>query len=274
MKKSHIPDKEVLDILYNKEKKSLSYIAVKFNTSVMTVRSWLHKYNIKTRAPFNSVYAELRQTEFNDEQKSLIVGSILGGGELRIPKRGKNAYFFERRCEKQRMYLEWKRNLLKPFVQIKLDKEVEGSHTISGIDCIVRDFYKMTTIAHPYLTDLWKIFYKGNGNKILPNNIGDYLNLFVIAVWVCDDGSLVWNNIQNTYRLDIYTDNFSYETNVLLSRSLSIFFKGTIKIYSRKYKSDVKYYLSLLGKRALYDFCNQLKVFVPNCMKYKFDTYL
>ena len=274
MKKSHIPDKEVLDILYNKEKKSLAYIAVKFNTSVMTVGSWLHKYNIKTRTPFNSVYSELRQTDFNDEQKSLIVGSILGDGGLRIPKRGKNAYFFERHCEKQRMYLEWKRNLLMPFVQRKLDKEIGGSHNISGIDCTVQGYYKMTTIAHPYLTDLWKIFYKGNGNKILPDNISDYLNLFVIAVWICDDGSLVWNNIRRTYRLDIHTENFTYEENVLLSRSLSIFFKGTIKIYPRKYESGVKYHLSLRGKSALCDFCDQLKVFVPDCMKYKFNTYL
>ena len=274
MKKLQVPRKDILYRLYVNENKSLATIAAEFSTSAMTVRSWLHSYNIQTRTSFTTIYSDIRNTDFTDKQKSLLIGSILGDGGLRITKRSKNAHFYERHCEKQKSYLEWKRDLLQPFVPRKLDKEVGGKHIISGMDCVVQDSYKMTSIVHSYLTELWLLFYKGNGNKIVPNDIEKYLNLFVIAVWVCDDGSLTWNNIKRSYRIDIHTENFSYEENVLLSRCMSVFFKGNIKIYSRKYRSGTKYYLSLAGKNEVHDFCTLLKSFVPDCMKYKFDTYL
>lgn len=274
MIKIEIPSKDILYNLYVENSLSMSTIAAKFNTSSMTVRSWLNSYGIKSRISNINLYHELRETNFTDIQKSLIIGSILGDGGLRIPKRGKNAVFFERHCEQQRMYLEWKRDLLMPFVQRGLDIETGGKHTISGLSCIVQDSYKLTTICHTYLTELWKRFYKGNGNKILPKDFEKDLNLFSIAVWVCDDGSLVWNKIRRTYRMDIHTENFSYDDNVRLCRILSRFFDGRLLVIPRKYESGIKYYISLRGKNELHRFCNTLKVFIPDCMLYKFETYI
>lgn len=272
MKKLKVPNREVLYDMYVNNNMSMANIAVEFNTSAMTVRSWLKNKKIKTKVSNITVYEELRTIDFGDNQKSLLIGSLLGDGGLRISKRGKNAYFYERHCEKQRMYLEWKRDLLMPFVQRKLNKEDGGKHIIQGTACNVQDSYKLTTIAHPFLTGLWKAFYIGNGNKVVPSNIGDYLNLFVIAVWICDDGSLVWNNIRRTYRMDIHTENFSYDENLVLCRELNKFFYGRCVIIPRKYKSGIKYYISLRGKEELYNFCSLLKVFIPDSMLYKFET--
>ena len=274
MKKLDVPERDLLYRLYVDEHKSLTDIAVYFNTSAMTVRSWLNNCGIKTRRSTTTIYNELREACFSDEQKSLVIGSILGDGGLRIPKRAKNAHFYERHAANQRMYLEWKRDLLKPFVQTKLRKEVGGKHTIGSLKCVVQDSYKLVSIAHPYLTDLWRCFYSGNGIKTIPNDLSSYLNLFVIAVWVCDAGSLVWNTIRRNYRLDIHTESFSYNDNVKLARCLAKFYSGRIKIYPRLYKSGTKYYLSLRGKQELHSFCTTLKRFIPSCMYYKFDTYL
>lgn len=274
MKKLKVPNRDILYDMYINKKMSMANIAAHFNTSAMTVRSWLKSRSIETRMSNISVYDDIRNASFNEEQKSLLIGSILGDGGLRVAKRAKNAYFYERHCEKQRMYLEWKRDLLFPFVQRDLDLELGGNHNISGIDCTVQNSYKLTTISHPYLTDLWKEFYLGNGSKILPITLGTYLNLFVIAVWICDDGSLIWNKIRRTYRLDIHTESFSYDENVVLCRELSRFFYGSCLIIPRRYKSGKKYYISLSGKEELHNFCTILKSFVPESMLYKFDTHI
>ena len=274
MKKLKVPEKEILYSLYVDEQLSLAKMAVMFNNTAMTVRAWLINYGIKLRpAPMN-VYNEIRSVDFNKEQKSLLIGSILGDGGLRIPKKGKNAHFYERHCEKQLPYLVWKRDKLVPFVQKKIGMEKGGDHIISGVKCVVQDSYKMVTVSHTHLTELWKMFYCGNGNKILPANISEYLNLFVIAVWICDDGSLVWNNIRRTYRIDLHTENFTYDEQVVLCRALSVYFKGHIKIYKRKYIGGIRYYISLRGKQELHEFCSKLIEFVPDCMKYKFTTHI
>lgn len=274
MKKLKIPEKELLYKLYETEQLSLSKMAVIFNISVMTVRAWLINYGIETRIATQSIYQEIRFIDFNEEQKSLLLGSILGDGGLRIPKKGKNAHFYERHCEKQLPYLVWKRDKLMPFVQKKIDMESGGDHIISGVKCVVQNSYKITTVSHTHLTDLWKIFYRGNGNKILPSNIDEYLNLFVIAVWICDDGSLVWNNIRRTYRIDLHTENFTYDENVIICRALSMFFKGSFMIIPRSYDSGKRYYISFRGKKELHDLCSKLIAFVPDCMKYKFQTHI
>lgn len=274
MRKLKIPKKEILYELYITKQLSLAKIAVIFNTSAMTVRAWLINNGIKLRPAPMSVYNEIRLVDFNDEQKSLLIGSILGDGGLRIPKRGKNAHFYERHCEKQLPYLVWKRDKLMPFVQKKLNMEKGGDHIISGVRCVVQDSYKMVTISHTYLTELWKMFYRGNGNKILPNNFDEYLNLFVIAVWISDDGSLYWNNIRRSYKIDLHTENFIYEENVRICRALSLFFKGNIMIIPRRYNSGKKYYISLRGKQELHTLCSKLINFVPDCMKYKFQTHV
>lgn len=274
MRRKDAPDKDILYSLYVVDNKSMSDIAVLFNVSAMTVRAWLSNYKIKIRTPNWSIYKEIRSTEFSDIQKDLIVGSVLGDGCLRVPKRGKNAYFCERHCENQSMYLQWKNDLLLPFTKSSLQREEGGTHNISGVDCVTQSSYKCSTVSHPFLTRMWKLFYDGNGKKLIPDIFGDIINLFIFAVWICDDGSLVWNNIRRTYRIDLHTESFVYEDVVKLVRCVHKLFDGNVIIIPRNYANGTKYYISLRGKKELHHLCMLMKDLVPDCMKYKFDTYI
>lgn len=272
MKKLDVPDKEVLHELYVEKELSMSKIATIFNTSAMTVRAWLRNRGIISKVSNINVYHELRNTDFSDTQKKLLIGSVLGDGGLRVPKRGKNACFYERHCEDQRMYLEWKRDLLMPFVRRKLDKEVGGEHTISGTPCVVQDSYKLITVSNVFLTELWRKFYDGNRNKILAYDIDKHFDDFVLAVWICDDGCLTWK--KRHYKLDLHTENFTYEENLRIKRMLSNFFDGKIYVYDRKYKSGLKNYITMSGKQEVHNLCQRLIEKVPNCMRYKFNTHI
>lgn len=274
MKKIDIPEKSILHDLYVNKSMSLSAIASNFSTTSMTVRSWLNKLEIEVRPSNISLYKEIKEVQFSDLQKSIIIGSILGDGCLRIPKRGKNAYFTEKHCEDQLQYLQWKKDLLKPFASDKVYMSKGGNHVINDVKCTTQNTHKFSTISHPYLTELWKKFYNGNGNKVIHYDIESMINIMVIAIWICDDGSLVWNNIRRTYRIDLHTENFSYDENVYLCRVLNKFFKGTILVIPRKYKSGIKYYLSLRGKEHLHALCKEIKQFVHSSMFYKFDTHI
>lgn len=100
------------------------------------------------------------------------------------------------------------------------------------------------------------------------------INLFVLAVWICDDGSLVWNSIRRTYRIDIHTENFTYNEVVKIVRAIHRIFDGNIIIVPRKYDSGIRYYISLRSKKELHEVYKTMIEFVPDCMKYKFSTHI
>lgn len=272
MRRIEVPDKDVLYTLYHIGNKSLSDIGVEFNTTPMTVLSWLRKYKIPIRPSNRNVFKELRNTSFSKKQIDLIVGSVLGDGCLRIPKHGKNAIFTEKHSERQREYLEWKRDILLPFCKKKFYIEELKKHVISGVRCKVSRSYKLSTISHPDLTVIRNKFYVENGVKVLPIDFENILNEFILAVWFMDDGSLVWK--PRYYRFDLHTESFDYKYQVMISRAINKFFGGKIMIIPRQHKNGERYYISLRGKDHLEDFLPTLHTIAPKCMKNKFKTTL
>lgn len=110
-------------------------------------------------------------------QYSVIVGSILGDGYLRIMP-GRRAAFLEiNHSINEKNYVDWKYQMLKNLVRTgpKLRKGNDG-----------RIAYRFFTRQHPQLTDLMRRFYH-NGRKIIPGTL--QLNPLMMAVWFMDDGS-------------------------------------------------------------------------------------
>jgi len=110
-------------------------------------------------------------------QKSLIIGTILGDGYLRIIPGRKNAILEINHSFKAKDYVDWKYSILKNITVSppKMRRTNKG-----------RIAYRFYTKQLPELTELYKIFYKGN-KKIVPNNL--VLNSTILSVWYMDDGS-------------------------------------------------------------------------------------
>jgi len=266
-------NKELLHKLYVDDNLSLSKIASMYSVTSMTVRAWLKKNKIDTRPSTKTLYRELKETNFSDSQKSLIVGSVMGDGSLTLGKDCINARFVERHSEKQKEYLLWKRNLLKPFTYSKITETQFGEHTISNVKCNVQKSYMFSTISHPYLTELRKVFYS-EGVKIVPENLSEYVNALVMAIWFCDDGSFSYIKKSGTYRVDLHTESFSYKENVFICRILSDFFSEGFRINSRKYISGEAFYICLSGKYRVKKVVDLIKPFIPLCMTYKIKDYI
>lgn len=151
-------------------------------------------------------------------EKSIIVGSILGDGYLRIVPGRRNALFEINSSIKEREYVDWKYQVLKRIV-ITLPRQRKGRGK--------RIAYRFSTQQHPDLTEIYKRFYR-NGRKVIPEF---KLNPLILAVWFMDDGSK------------------SYKTYYLNTQGLDYLFqKRLIKILKDQYKiegslnRDRKYY--------------------------------
>ena len=110
-------------------------------------------------------------------QKSIIIGSILGDGYLRVIKGRRNAFLEINNSVKQKEYVDWKYNQLKSIVKSPPKSRRSNGNRVA---------YRFYTRQHPELTGLWQRFYK-NGCKTIPDNL--QLNPIILAVWFMDDGS-------------------------------------------------------------------------------------
>lgn len=110
-------------------------------------------------------------------QKSVIIGSLLGDGYLRIIPGRQNAFLEVNHSFSQKEYVDWKYSILEDITVSAPKRRVIGD---------VRIAYRFYTKQHPEITQLYEIFYKG-GVKIIPDNI--HITPLSLAVWFMDDGS-------------------------------------------------------------------------------------
>lgn len=179
-------------------------------------------------------------------QKSLLIGTILGDGYLRIIPQRKNAFLEVNHSVKQKDYVDWKYFILQSIVKSKPKLRKSNNKRIA---------YRFYTRCLSEITDLFQIFYK-DGKKIVPKNLE--INLFSLAVWYMDDGSKsgksIYLNSQQFSDLDqiklqkILLHQFGINSNLN---------KDKIYLRIRIKNSDVK------------KFCNIIRKFIPQSMQYK-----
>jgi len=128
-------------------------------------------------------------------QKSVIIGSILGDGYLRIVPDRKDAFLEINHSLKAKDYVDWKYSVLKNLVKSPPKQRVNGKKW--------KIAYRFYTKQNSELTDLLKKFYR-NGKKTIPKDLE--LDPLMLAVWFMDDGS-------KTKKSDVYlnTQQFSFK---------------------------------------------------------------
>jgi len=110
-------------------------------------------------------------------QKSIIVGSILGDGYLRIVPGRRDAFLEVNHAYSAKEYVDWKFNALKNICASE-PKQYKGNGN--------RIAYRFWTRQHPELTELYRKFYQGR-KKVIPDDLR--LDHIILGVWFMDDGS-------------------------------------------------------------------------------------
>jgi hypothetical protein len=261
--------KQELETMY-KVYGSIGKVAAFLNKSYSTVRHWYHINNIETQVSCMNMFHEIRNTPMSNYQKSVVLGSLLGDGNLRLAPHSKNAILRIGHCEKQLNYLLWKNKILKPFSRNVVLDQREKIKFIKDVVCHSTNFYKFNTIAHPDITTTYKQYVKDH-KKTVNNAIVDELDPISLAIWFADDGSVVLDKRTNALTCSIATNSFSYKEQLILIGALQKFFDGTIQIAKQGNKDRDDVYLRLFNTKSIIKFLNPMLDILPECIHYKFN---
>ena len=104
-------------------------------------------------------------------QKDLVIGSLLGDGNIRFVARNREATFVVDHSVVQRDYVQWKYQLLRTWV---LTEPKTVSRTYHKNRERQLTSFRFSTMSHPELTFWYNVFYR-DGIKIIPANISEIL---------------------------------------------------------------------------------------------------
>lgn len=117
-------------------------------------------------------------------QQEILIGSILGDGNLRVIKR--DAHFTVSQGEAQKEYVFWKYQMFHEWVLTPPTRETRRYYKDSKR---VLTSWRWSTVGHPVLTGFHKLFYPFD-KKSIPQSIDTLLcSPRTLAVWYMDDGS-------------------------------------------------------------------------------------
>lgn len=179
-------------------------------------------------------------------ERSVIIGSILGDGYLRIIPGRNNAFLEINHSIKAKEYVDYKYKVLERLC-------VSGPVERNGNDGRVA--YRFFTKQHKDLTDFYNEFYKDH-KKLIPRNIT--LDPISLSIWYMDDGSRCRDS-------DIYLNSQQFSINDQKTLLVAL---RKIGIKARLNK-DKKYHRIRILKESVSDFMKMIQPYVIESMKYK-----
>lgn len=120
----------------------------------------------------------------SDQARTIILGTILGDGSLKVQNKYSNANLQIRHSENQKEYLLWKAKTLQ---EIAGDKSISVQEPDGFSKNKKWRFYSKRL---PALTELYQLTHKRNKFVIRRKWLNQMTSLS-LAVWWCDDGSLI-----------------------------------------------------------------------------------
>jgi hypothetical protein len=197
--------------------------------------------------------------KLTDEQRDIIIGTVLGDATFGGLRAGKPFYGLEfTQSKAHEGYLQHLYEVFKPFVGSEPKERVVGTNKTKDNITI-----KFRTYRHPCFIFYHNLFCKLEGEKLvkrIPDNIDKFLTPRALAYWFMDDGT----STDGTYQF--CTDCFSVKEQQLLQNAL--FKNFNIRVNVTKYKKTHR--LTLLAE-SRDTFISVIQPYINNvdCMKYK-----
>lgn len=194
------------------------------------------------------------QVSLSDRVKTIILGSLLGDGSLKIHPNDKNARFSFRRSSQQREYFLWK---------VRQLKEISSEHCVSiqkpdGLSN--QHKFRFQSRALLPLTDLYQLTHRKKSFSIQRKWL-NHLTALSLAIWWFDDGSLIGNGRRGVFCTDKFQkDNLKILTRYLFKRwNIHVRLGKSQRIYNGKQK--VVYRLWIRSTEELKKF---LRIILPH----------
>jgi recombination protein RecA len=185
----------------------------------------------------------------SDEERAVIIGSLLGDGYMRIVPGRRDAFLEINHSAKAREYVDWKYAILKNICTSPPHVRATNGD---------RQAYRFFTQQHGELTQLYALWYVQK-KKVIPKDIT--LNPLILAVWYMDDGSKSRDS-------DVYLNTQQFSMN---DQRRLLHLLRTLGINARLNK-DKQYHRIRILKESLPRFMQLVAPYVPPSMQYKLIT--
>ena len=215
----------------------------------------------------------MKTLKLNIYQKDLLIGTLLGDGNLKSETKGRTWCYRALHKEVHKEYLFFKYDLLNVICK--------SSPSFSFIfDKRTKKYYKwyyFNTIVHPCFNFYGNLFYTYDKKnkcmfKDVPSNIEKFLTPRAIAFWYMDDGALKWLGKSNAMR--ICTESFSKLGVERLQKALKTLYDIDMNLMRKTNKGIfVGYRLSINEEKSL-KFSELIKPYLIDCMRYKVSNGL
>jgi len=202
---------------------------------------------------YSSEIRNLKRVPFTERQRSIVVGCVLGDACLHPNWSSTNYTLKITRSEKQKAYIDWQHEQLKPFV-LTAPRWYEKTHS-----------YTLRTISHSDLTSLYREFYP-EGKKILPDRIKEYIqDPLTLALWFMDDGNVKLNH-GAIGGYNINTQSFTEEENDTIAQC----FVDLFGIQARVERNKGYFRIGIYASKSRSIFREMIQAHVIPSMQYKF----
>ena len=193
----------------------------------------------------------------SDQARAVLLGSILGDGSLKIQNKYSNANIQIRHSEVQKDYLLWKANAL---------QEIAGDKSVSVQDTdgySKNKKWRFSSKRTPALTELHHLTYSHNTVRIRRAWLNQ-MTALSLAIWWCDDGSLIGYG----GRKGVFcTDGFDKASVEILARYLGVVwnFRAIVAPVGRKRdgKQDQYWRLWIRSQEELKKFLRIIIPYIP-----------
>jgi hypothetical protein len=191
---------------------------------------------------------------FTTNQRNVLIGSILGDGGLYLTS--SKPHFYLKQKEASKDYVFWIYNFFNSFCKSSPIKRKDNNQ------------WYFRTRSLDILFPFYEKFYKKNGRKKIPSNIGDlFVSPLSLAVWYMEDGTLDFRK-KSHCSFSIMTNCFTAKETNLLSRTLWENFKihSTVQNPHCRGKSYPRIYIGSMGRE---NFIKTVFPFIHKCFMYK-----
>lgn len=174
--------------------------------------------------------------------KSIFVGCLLGDAHIRRTKDDKSYITFEQGIKHESYILHLYNTLSNALInlgELKYYTREDKRHNSTNTSIYFRT---LSTSLLNYLADL---FLTEEGEKRISSEIEKYIDIVVLAYWICDDGQLVKRG-----GITLCTDNYTLAEVQLLIGILERKFGLKCSIHNKKGKNGNIYHRIYIGKKS------------------------
>lgn len=173
----------------------------------------------KQKSTVNYSRKRLANISLSCLEKSVILGSLLGDGSLKVYSGYKNARFSFRHSEKQSSYFFYKVSLLSSLSSAGSVQRQKPD----GWSSLEKLRYQSRALTS--LSDIHKVTHKKNKLQVKRKWL-NHLTAHSLAVWWFDDGSIIGGGRKGVF----CTDGFSEKECLVLARYLLVVWKISVRV--------------------------------------------